>query len=102
MTGILKPAFDSIGDPEGPAVVHPPEQGERFLHIILRVEGRDRRKPLLPMLLGDKLRVALLNVGAVPEHHLAQALCGVGTVYRTPEALLYQSGQVSAMVDVGM
>ena len=76
------------------------EACERCGHILLPVEGLKELLVLARAPLVDVLDVALLEVGRVHEHDLAQVPRGRGGVDRPAEAFSDQRGKVPAVVDV--
>ena len=102
MAGVLEPAVDSFLNAEWRGVRFAPQKRQRGIHVLLRVQRRDGREPLPAVSFVDKLRILLLYMGAVPEHHLAQALRRAGAKNRSPEPLMHECRKIPAVVDMGV
>ncbi len=100
MTGICEAKAHPVGDREGPVVVQPDKLAHGHLRILGRVQGSDRRLPLLDPLLGNELRIRPLDLGRVGQHHCGQIPRGEGRVDVPPEALTTEVRQVSAVIDM--
>ncbi len=100
MPGVLEAAFEAVGDGNRASVPHAAEQGKGRLRVLDRVERSDRWQSFPTVAFVDELRVPLLNVRAVEQHHLAETLRGLGAMDGSAESLAHQPGEVPAVINV--
>ena len=100
VTGILEGERDPIGDKHGAVVTEGHELVRGHLRILDGVEGFDGFQTFLDAVLGDELRVCLLDLGGVGKHHTGQIAGGKGAVDVPPETLFAEVGEVTAVIDV--
>ncbi len=102
MAGIVKDEPDLFIQRNQLVVENRLDQFQGFLCVLDRIQRLNHRFIASLCLLVGPLGFLFMNVGTVPQHDSQQVRCGIGTIDRAPVSPLYQQGQPTAVVDVGM
>ena len=107
MAGVVGRVADTRRELKIAMVGHGPEERQRAFGVLHGVERRGeavRKAVRLAMLhaLIEELGVLLLNVGGVAQHPIAQVDGSRRGVNGAMEPVLYEGGEVAAVIDVGV